>query len=146
MAIVRRASRLDIPQIVEMGVAFAEASKVAHQFEVSVENIILFANEVLESSMWVKLVLEQEGVLVGMIGGVLTPIFFSKDIALQELVWYVKNGVNGLPLLRAFENEANVLGATQIVIGDKPGYVDMQKIYSRLGYRLLERQYVKKVK
>lgn len=143
--IVRRAEQKDIPRLVELGEEFALLSQPIHGFHVERERIIIFANEVVNSDAAVVYVLEVDGVIQGFIAGVLENIYFSKDIALQELAWYVKNGFKGIDLFHAFVACGKDIGCQHIVVGNKPQYYDLSKFYLREGFKLLEHQYVLKV-
>ena len=72
------------------------------------------------------------GVLVGM---VIPEPKTGVQIGLEHLWWSVP-GVNGLPLLRAFEADCRKAGCKRVVFGYYPaaGGDRMQKIYRGLGY------------
>lgn len=140
---VRRAQRKDIPRLIQLGGEFALKSQPIHGFNISDIEIIHFVNEIVDHSLGIVLVLEENGIVQGVIAGVIQKIFFSQDIALQELVWYVKEGFRGITLFSAFEQEAKQKGCHHIIVGNKPAYCDLQKFYERQGYRMLENQYVK---
>ena len=145
MVEVRLARRKDIPYVVILGEEFATLSQPVHGFSVSRERIIEFANNVIETEGCLGMVLEEDGVIVGIMVGIVSKIFFSEDIALQELVWYVKKGVRGLIMLDAFEKFAVGMGANKVIVGNKPAYYDLSRLYLRRGYTMIENQYVKSV-
>lgn len=144
--IIRRAEQKDIPRLVELGEEFATLSQPIHKFSVDRESIIEFANHVVNNTGCAVYVLEVDGLLEGFIAGLLQKIYFSKDIALQELAWYVKPGFKGLGLLFAFEAYAAEIGCQHIILGNKPAYYDLSRFYERQGFTLLEHQYVKILK
>lgn len=93
------------------------------------------------------LVMEENGELIGTIVGVFGPLMFCEGVVAQEMVWYVKpehRGLNGLRLIREFENVAKFIGCSAIImIGMdkdpannfyiKDGYVPLQNnFYKRL--------------
>lgn len=145
MAIIRLAKRKDIPQLVALGEEFAYMSQPIHGFGISRERIIHFANEVVEVPNALVIVLEEEDIIQGLMVGIITQIFFSEDVALQELVWYVKKGSRGLIMLEAFEKFAIGMGANKVIVGNKPAFYDLSRIYLRRGYTMLENQYHKSV-
>lgn len=145
MAEIRLARRKDIPQVVALGEEFAFLSQPIHGFSVSRKAIIEFANNVVEQPGALGIVLEEDGVVVGIMAGVISKIFFSEDIALQELVWYVKKGFRGLIMLETFEKFALGLGANKVIVGNKPGYYDLTRLYTRRGYTMIENQFVKNI-
>ena len=141
---IRQACRGDIPQLVVLGEAFAKASQGAHTMPVDHDSIVRFAEHAIGNPDWINLVIEEDGLVCGVIIGLLIGVFFSNALTLQELVWYVSPGTRGgLDLLHEFENAARLAGATYIVTGDKPGFRDLSKVYIRGNYKLLERQFIK---
>lgn len=145
MEIIREAQREDIPRLVELGEEFARLSQPAHGISVSRERIIEFTNDVVDNTLCVFLVLEVDEIIQGVILGLVSRVFFSEDVALQELVWYVKKGYSGLQMLKAFEYAAAGRGCTKIIIGNKPAYCDLQRVYERIGFKVLEQQYIKNI-
>ncbi len=143
--IIRRAVQRDIPRLIELGEEFALLSQSVHGFEVSRESIIQFTNHVVNEADGVVFVLEVDGVIQGFIAGLVQKIYFSKDIALQEVAWYVKKGFKGLSLLYAFEKCAKDVGCNHLVVGNKPQYCDLKRVYERMGFHLLENQYAKRL-
>lgn len=137
------ATRKDIPQMIALGEEFALLSQPIHGFSVSRERIIEFANNVTETEGCLVIVLEKEKVIVGLMVGIISQIFFSKDVALQELVWYVKKGFRGGVMLEAFEKFAVGMGANKVIVGNKPAYYDLKRFYERRGYTMIENQYAK---
>ncbi len=145
MAEIRKAVKSDTAQLISLGVEFATKSQPIHGFSVSEESISVFARQIIKSPDAVVFVLADGDKLQGVIAGVIQPIFFSKEFALQELVWYVKPNTSGLKLLYEFETEARRRGVFTIVVGSKPGYCDMSKFYTRRGYTMLEHQFIKRL-
>lgn len=143
--LIRRAEQRDIPRLVELGEEFALLSQPIHGFNVSRESIIEFANHTVNEDTCIVFVLEIDGVIEGFIAGVIQKIYFSKDIALQELAWYVKNGFRGIGLFFAFEKCAKEIGCHQVIVGNKPAYYDLGPFYTRQGFRFLENQYAKRL-
>ena len=89
--------------------------------------------------------LEDEGRIVGIMIGIISRIFFSEDVAMQELVWYVKKGYRGLTMLAAFEKMAVGMGVNRVIVGNKPEYYELGPLYVKYGYKLFENQYQKMV-
>lgn len=143
--IVRRAVQKDIPRLIELGEEFANLSQPIHGFSVSRESIIEFTNDAVNIDRFVVYVLEVDDVIQGLIVGVIEKIYFSKDVALQELAWYVKNGFRGIELFYAFTSCAEQIGCQQVIVGNKPQYYDLTRFYQRQGFHLLENQFAKKI-
>lgn len=140
---IRRAKREDIPRLVLLGEEFAYLSQPIHGFSVSRERIIEFTNLVIESNDFVSLVFIDADEIQGFITGVIQKIYFSEDVALQEMAWYVKKGFKGAQMIDAFEAAAREIGCLKVVVGNKPQYFDLQRFYERRGFTLLENHYVK---
>ena len=145
--IVREAKRTDIDKLVALGIEFANVSQASHGFTVSEKKIRLFTQEIIGKDDWINLVLEDEGKIKGILAGVVNTPFFSEDILAQEVFWYVQEGgKEGLKLMFQFEILAKQRGCKKISFGYKPAFVDMKVIFDRMGYRLMESQYIKDVR
>jgi len=145
---VRLATRADIPRLIELGEEFAMLSQPYHGFTIDRTRIIEFTNEVVDNEQAVVLVLdnETEGV-IGVLAGIITPVFFSTQVILQELVWYVRGkNKGGLEMMRQYEIMAVLKGVDRLVVGCKPKFLELENVYNRLGYELLETQYVKNLR
>lgn len=141
--IIRRGTRADIPRLVLLGEEFATLSQPIHGFNISRERIIEFTNNAIELDCYVTLVFEVDAVIVGFITGIIQRIYFSEDVALQEMAWYVKSGFKGAGMIDEFEALAKQIGCHKVIVGNKPEYYDLQRFYERRGFKLLENQYVK---
>lgn len=140
---IRFACPADIEEVLALGIEFAEKSKPVHGFEVSAEVIRHTIIAVLGNPDAVFLVSQIAGKIEGVMLGVIANPYFSTDRVLQALSFYVRNGREGLKLLDAFEVEGKAKGATRFVVGCKPAFCDLRKLYERRGYRLLEEQFMK---
>lgn len=141
--IIRPAVRKDIPRLVELGEEFAYLSAPVHGFKVDRESIIEFANLVIDNEHTVFLVLEYEERIKGFIVGSIVPIYFSKEVALQEIAWYAEKGSRGMLLLDAFEKLAIAKGIDHLIVGNKPQYLDLSKVYLRRKFTSLESHFKK---
>lgn len=81
----------------------------------------------------------------GILGGVLSPIYFGGGLIAQELFWFADK--NGRELLDAFEDWARGKGAAGVLMIslaiDERTDTRMQAIYERRGYALRERNFYK---
>lgn len=143
--IIRKVNKSDLNQVVILGEEFAVLSKEIHGFSVNRSKIENFANTIINDSNCIGLVLEDEGIIRGILAAIITTPFFSDDLIVQEMVWYVKVKFGGLKMMSELETEARKRGAVKLIMGCKPQYFDMDKIYKILGYSLLENQYIKKI-
>lgn len=144
--IIRRAKRADIPRLIDLGEKFAYLSQPIHGFNVDRTSIIEFTNEAVDSDEALVLVLECDGVVQGFIAGTIHKIYFSKDVALQELAWYAEKGFKGILLFEAFEVMANAIGVDHLIVGNKPQFCDLTNLYKRRGFSLLENHFTKDLK
>jgi hypothetical protein len=144
--IVRKVIKEDFDQVVALGEEFALLSQKIHKFTVSRKKIEDFANMIITNPICVGIVLEdEEGIIRGILAAMVLKTYFSDDDILQELAWYVKDNRGGLRMLLELEKQAEILGVKCIAMGYKPDYVDMSPIYDRMGYKLLECEYLKRI-
>lgn len=83
----------------------------------------------------------------GILGGVLSPIYFGGGLVAQELFWFADRG--GRELLDAFEAWAAENGAAgvlmvNLVMNERTDAV-MNRMYERRGYQLRERHFYKEL-
>lgn len=136
---VRIAEKSDIPAILDLGERFHAMSPWRDKpFDRDATQAVLQ-----------RLIEQPEGVLLynghGMIGGVLSQIYFGGGLIAQELFWFADKG--GRDLIKAFEAWAFKSGASGIVmvnlnLNPRKDRV-MGKMYERRGYALRERHYYK---
>lgn len=144
--VIREAVKEDIPQLVALGEEFANVSQVAHGFSISKEKIINFAHETVEKHNWIVLLIEEAGIINGLLVASINSPFFSNDIIAQEIVWYVRKECRSGPRL-FFELEKLVKrkGIKKLAMGYKPHFIDMRDFYLHRNYRLLEAYYIKEI-
>ena len=142
---IRPATANDIEAIVALGVEFAIKSQPVHTMSVNVEKIKMVVTSAITSDDAILLVSDIDGKVEGIIFGLILPSYFSDDKILQELALYSKKNRGGLELIDTFEKEARLRGIHKIIVGSKPDFYDLKKIYERKGYKLLETQYIKEI-
>ena len=89
--------------------------------------------------------------IVGVFGAMRTFITVSQEPTAVEVLWWVdkvaRNTRLSLKLIKAYEYWANLIGVKRLVIAsmsnEHSGSVD--RLYTKMGYRLAEKTYVKKV-
>jgi ribosomal protein S18 acetylase RimI-like enzyme len=143
---IRRALVSDLPQMLAMGQRFFDASGYS--------DITSFDPESLEATLKnapdsVFLVVEKDGVLVGMAGAIVYPFYFNlKHRTAQEMFWWVNpehRGVGG-QLFYALMSEVKKMGAESISMialessGDK-----VIKFYEKRGFRPSERSFIRRI-
>lgn len=98
------------------------------------------------------LVIDRDGVLVGAVGFVLTPVWLSAVFHVaQEVFWWVepeaRGSRDGLKLLQEGERWAEAQGAKAVVMIRLDGMEDdaLHRTYTRRGYTAVEHHYVRKL-
>jgi GNAT superfamily N-acetyltransferase len=134
---------------IEGGRLFFEEGKMPGGFDATV--FLTTFTDLIESGRGMVLAsFELQGdkkVITGALGAVLAPSPFNETVSAIELFWYVlpDHRGHGIKLLRAFEAWAAERGADFICM------IHLQKLqpealgqlYLRLGYRLIESNYLK---
>lgn len=89
---------------------------------------------------------EEDGQVVGMIAGAASAIIFAKELAMQEMVWYVEPEKRncGLRLLREFEKRSAEKGLGWITMVGMTGDSSVG-FYPRLGYYETQRTFMKRL-
>ncbi len=138
---MREARYNDIPEIVRMGKAFAQA--VGEEYDV--ESIAQTANELIDSEIGVILIDEH-----AMAGALVVPNFFHKSrLIATELFWWVDkeargNGA-GQRLLNGLESWAKSKDAERLtMVGMESLDPRVGVLYKRAGYKKFETSYVRK--
>jgi GNAT superfamily N-acetyltransferase len=140
---VRPAEVVDYPRMVEMGAHFiAETMYRDHAFYDPAQVETAFGS-LLQHHSVVSLVAEENGVLVGMVAGMIQPHMLYGEITATELFWWAEPSARptGLKLLKAFEELARERGAKKVLMIAPSARVE--KLYQRLGYRHHEAVYEK---
>lgn len=146
--IIRKAELKDIDAVVELTKDFFEES--ISDYGLTLDDITIretISNYIINL---VGIVAEDEGKVIGVIGGMLLPSIFNKNQLIgQETVWYVqknyRNGSVGLKLIKSFEDECKSRGTDLIIMG-LMGNLNteiLDKYYKKRNYKLLEREYIK---
>ena len=137
---IRKAQVEDIEALVELGVEFGLASQKVHTLPVSADKIHATLRQTLVYPDAVLLVLEIEGKIEGVIYGMVLTSYFSEEPVLQELALYSRKQKGGLRLIEAFEAEAKARGIKKIVVGSKPAFCDLRKMYEKRNYKFIEKK------
>ena len=104
-----------------------------HFAEDTAENTFDF---ILNTSGTISLFIDIDGEISGVIAGFVSPIIFAKELALQELVWYVESGKrkHGIKLLREFEKRAKEKGVDYVMMIGMSGD-PVLNFYPHFGYK-----------
>jgi GNAT superfamily N-acetyltransferase len=144
-AIVRRASLLDTDGVLALTTRFVQRSPHA-QF-------VCYDPEVAREALLGMLdrgavfVLESGERILGAIAGVLSPLWFSRDVVAVELGWWVDADArgHGEQLRREFEHWAREQGAEAVCMSDVvlDDATPAGTLYERAGYAMVERSWIK---
>lgn len=143
-ATIRPATEEDLDAVVALGLAFHAGSPYRDLFDADPARLRLSAAEMVEKG--VIFVAEQDGALVGMLGGVMAHHFVSGEPFAAELCWWVlpeARGRSGLRLETAFLAWAREHGATFVTMSAPTDRA--ARLFERLGYALMERAYYRRL-
>lgn len=134
-----QATKADIPHILDMGERFHKLSPWRDR---------PYVREAVEQTLS-NLIESPVGVLLyngtGILGGVISPIYFGGGWVAQELFWFADR--NGKELLDAFEEWAGEQGADCVVMAHltlgEEADERMRRIYEKRGYSLRETHFYK---
>lgn len=143
---IRRATVADLPALEPLACEFYASSAILKRFDMA-----RFVN------LWTQLlagpaaifVAEQNGVIVGALGGVMYPDTYSDEMIATEFFWFVLQAHrgDGMRLYKAFEQWGKDSGAKQLrmvhLADSEPDRLRM--LYGRLGYTPAEMHYMKEV-
>ena len=148
---VRDAVQADVPIIALLGACFYDEAGWADVAAWDDASIRRTLESMIANPDAIVLVLERKGVICGMAGGLVHPLYFNHAHRTgQELFWYVEPDVRfgvGRDLLNALEQRAYDLGAESwaMVALDKVRPNATGALYRRRGYRASEHTYIKRL-
>jgi len=143
--VIRPATHEDVPALVVMGQQFAQTEMYRDVLHENPEQMAVVATNLIEHESGTVLVLEREGVLVGMIGIICTLHFLSGEMYAGEVFWWVTPGQrgDGVRLLRAAESWAIESGAKTLQMIAPTERVG--RFYDRMGFARMETSYQKEL-
>ena len=145
---IRNATHSDLEDIVQLGISFFEEAKTNLTPEFSEEKAMGVIKSMIENQGCILYVAEVDGVIVGMIGAVISEHWFSDEMIAQELFWYVlpvfRVGV-GFKLLQAMEDRSKELGASLVAMVDLGEKSPVDVVLRRRGYEIHEKTYVRRI-
>lgn len=146
---IRPMTLADVPEVSRIGGLFhakAGWDEIAYSEDDCANSLTRF----METGSFIGLVAD-DGHIVGMIGGIISPVYFNySHISGEELFWYVAGNApqsTGIKLLKALENEARDRGCRtwQMKSLDRLGGERMVQLYERMGYRASESSFLKEL-
>lgn len=147
--IVRRSIITDEPDLVRMGQSFWSETPLSAYSVFNPECLIDFiraASMTETASIWVA---EDGGKVIGAVGGIVYPLFFSGDLVAQELFWWVDPDSRMSEASKLLYNEleawAKDRGAVALsMIAIENGKAErVGNIYKRKGFIPTEHAYVR---
>jgi GNAT superfamily N-acetyltransferase len=149
--VIRRACLHDVSEIARLGELFHAEAGWADICEYNRGDVEKTLAALIESQDGILLVAERDGQIVGMCGGLASPIYFNHaHKGGQELFWWMKPGLRdgtGRLLLDAMEAEAKAIGCSSwaMIALDKVNPELTGRLYRRRGYRASEHSYIKRL-
>lgn len=147
---IRPATINDIPRLIHMGKKFHEEALVDKGLGYVPTDLIRYYVTMMESPIAVFLVAEDEGIVVGSIGGMIVPwnMDFSQLILLEQW-WWVDPEYRGakvaLDLEEGFARWGKDNGANKIIMVsiNLQREETVKRYYRRKGYKYLETHFIK---
>jgi GNAT superfamily N-acetyltransferase len=146
---IRPATIDDIPAMAAMGRDFDVSARQDDLFEYVEADCIASLEWLLSLDIFLCFVAEAGGI-VGMVGGMVSPVYFNRaHKSGEELFWWVADGapaMTGIRLLNAIEDAAKAQGCStwQMKCIDRLEGQRMAKLYERRGYRPFEHTFIKR--
>ena len=142
---IREAVLEDIDRLIELGMSFWAGSEYGGIITVSPKALRQTLEQTIESPDSVWLVAEKDGQLIGMIGLACTAHPFSGERVALELAWWVepehRSGGVGIKLLKCSEEWAKRQSAIALMM--VAPNEEIERLYVKLGYGLVERTFQK---
>lgn len=148
--IIRKGQRYDIPGVMKLIMEFEEEGLDEYSLGHDKESALAAVHHFEQNHLHVVAIEDDE--IIGVMGGFLTPYFLkTKSIAFQEILWYVRKdkrkGGAGMRMFYEMQKIAKEHGATHMVMAHTGKVVPkkLEKIYDKLGFEVLETQYIREL-
>lgn len=149
MAVIRKATLDDVPEIVRMSAMFYPTTHYAEYCDMDEDSVSGLTSGLIENDVFY--VAEDDGALVGMVGVLIAPFLFNraKKMAI-EIVWWVSPEARGTivakQLLDSIEGDCRELGVSRIQMVHMPNSPPQAAaLYERCGYSKSEISYTKDI-
>jgi len=152
---IRPATLEDCETIAELGEEFFTEAGWQDVAEYRREDCLKSLQFLATNDTGILLVAEEDGEIIGMAGGLVSPLFFNfSHKAAQEFFWWMSprsGGTLGVRMLDALEHGARALGCSTLTMGliailsaGKKG-ASMRRLLVRRGYRPAEHTWIKRL-
>ncbi len=135
----------DVMRLVENFHREAVAEYVGETFSVETMLNVIKGNEATNSNNAFLMIVD--GVCEGMIYGIRIKSPTSGKVMYQEIIWYVNkpHRRHGVRLLREVEKRLKSQGINDMIMGvlENSKAEKLKQFYERIGYKLLETQYIR---
>jgi len=119
---------------------------VGYPFKVDMKKTIETGEAMPDNPLFFYWVAEHDDEVVGFLVAAKNQTVFSSEVIASELGWYVhpdhRKSTAAMRLLREYEKWAK--DCDYVTLSDVQGSMDMDEVYTRRGYELEERTYVRK--
>lgn len=145
---IRKAQVTDIPRLIPLIKLFHQ--ETLSQFGFGWDNLSIARTIETFIQHHIGLVVEEKDEIIGVIGGAVTPSFTDyRQRIFIESIWYVNPGYRGLAqgveLLKLVEEYCRRLKINKIIMVGMHdhNHEKLDLFYKRMGFRILESQYMK---
>ena len=138
--IIRDATLDDAANLLRMGELMQQESPRFNKFTFDREKSAALINHLISINNGIIVVAEKDGVIVGMLGGMVTEHFFSRDLYACDFVVYIepeyRGGSTVIRMIKLFEQRAIELGAKEVSLGISTELQSERtaSLYEKLGY------------
>jgi GNAT superfamily N-acetyltransferase len=145
---IRTARIEDLPRCETFAREFYAASQFLNKLDMS--RFVSNWTQWLESGIGVMFLAEENGEIIGGLGGVKHPEPYSGELIASEFFWFVRQAHRGagLRLYKAFESWAREQGCSYIrmvhLLDSMPE--KLNRVYERLGFQPVEVHFQKEIK
>lgn len=143
--IARPAEPRDLASAVDLSMKFAAETLGEYGIEVLKSDVVAFAEKMIEGQ--VVLVAEEDGKVVGVLAGMITPyVFNTTKTVFQETIWYVEKEHRGEAGKLPMETLLTLLDVDYTIFANMhnsyAGIID--RFYTKLGFKPFETHWIRK--
>jgi len=144
---IYRASIEDVPKIIPCAKEYTEA--MPNNVILNPDHLIRHWVNFIQNGIGVIILAEEDGVVIGGIGGLKYPELFTGNLTAVETFWYTLEGKRGvgIKLFKLFEEWAKENDCRRIAMIYLPFSMPdkLDRFYTKNGYKLLEMHYEKEI-